>query len=80
MQRKWGNILAYTCWGIAGALALLNLILMIVELTAGSRGIDYGAFQGGNAAIVFRSFVNIIWQSAIFGVAGAILFSIRRAE
>lgn len=80
MPRKWGNILSYTCWGIAGALALLNLILMIVELTADSRDFDFAAFQGGNAAIVFRSFVDIIWQSAIFGVAGAVFFSLRRDQ
>ena len=80
MPRKWSNILAYTCWGIAGALALFNLILMIVMLTAGdSRDFNYSDFQGGSAVIVFRSFVDIIWQSGIFGVAGAILFSLRRA-
>ena len=80
MQRKWSNILAYTCWGIAGALALLNIILMVVLLTADSRDFDFTDFQGGKAAIVFRSFVDIIWQSGIFGVAGAILFSLRRNE
>lgn len=60
MPRKWGNILAYTSWGIAAALALLNLILMIVELTADSREFEYVAFEGGSAAIVFRSFGQII--------------------
>ena len=78
MSRKWGNILAYTSWGIAGALALFNLILLIVMLTAGDREYDYPRFQGGSATLVVRAFVDIIWQCGIFGVAGAIFFGTRR--
>lgn len=77
MPRNWGNILAYTSWGVAGALALLNLILMVVELTGDNNYVD---FVGGSAAVVFRSFGDIIWQSAIFGVAGAVFFALRKDE
>ena len=77
MPRTWGNILAYTSWGIAGGLALLNLILMTVELTADSQ---YVSFRGESAVIVFRTFLEILWQSAIFGVAGGVFFSMRKAE
>ena len=77
MSNKWGLALAISCWGIAGGLALFNLIEMALMLT-GEDG--YMSFRGGKGVIVVGELVDLVWQCGIFTVAGLAFFNLRRGD
>ena len=77
MSNKWGVALAITCWAIAGALGLFNLIEMALMLT-GEDG--YMSFRGGKGVIVVGELVDLVWQSGLFSVAGFTFFKLRRGD